>query len=94
VGRLGPRGPNGPLSAITPRKRSGRRTVEAQASGARTPVVAGDHRLLRAQRVEQTHHVADRMQERILIDLRRLIRLTVAAHVGRDGVEAGLGQRR
>src|SRR5262252_880445 len=31
-----------------------------------TPVVASDHGRLRAERVEQAHHVADEVQERVL----------------------------
>src|SRR6266850_2719289 len=31
------------------------------------PVVAGDHGRLRTERVEQAHHVADEVQERVLV---------------------------
>ena len=58
----------------------------------RAPVVPGDHRRSLAERVEQADHVADQVQERVLLDLLRRVGLAVAAHVGRDGVEAGLGQ--
>lgn len=58
-----------------------------------TPIVAGNHRLFYPQRIEQPDDVAYQMQQCVLIDLARLIGLTVAAHVGGHGVEAGLGQR-
>ena len=32
------------------------------------PVMAGDHRLLLAQSIEQTYHVADQVQQRVLVD--------------------------
>ena len=55
----------------------------------RAPIVAGDDRLLGSERIEQAHHVADQMKERVLIGRCRLVRLAVAAHVRRDSVEAG-----
>ena len=48
---------------------------------------------LGAQGVEQTHHVADQMEERVLVDRLRPIGPAVAAHVGRHGAESGLGER-
>ena len=59
----------------------------------RAPVVAGDHRLLGTERIEQADHVADQVQQRVLVDRLRAVGLAVAAHVGRDGVVAGLRQR-
>lgn len=52
--------------------------------------MADDHRLLSSQRIEQSHHVADRMEEHVSIDLWRLVGSTIAAHVGRHRVEPGL----
>ena len=60
----------------------------------RAPVVAGDHRRFRTQGVEQTHHVADEVQERVLVDGLGPVGLPVPAHVGRHRVEAGLRKRR
>ena len=60
----------------------------------RAPVVADDHRLSLAQRVEQADHVADQMQQRVLVDRLGPVGLAIAAHVGRDGVEAGLRRAR
>ena len=59
----------------------------------RAPIVADDDRLRRAQRVEHADHVADEMKQRVLIDGFRLACLAIAAHVGRDGAIAGLGER-
>src|SRR4051794_26023200 len=42
-----------------------------------TPVVAGYYRMLDAERVKQTDHVADQVQRGILLDLRRGIGLRV-----------------
>jgi hypothetical protein len=50
--------------------------------------VAGDRRLFDAQGIEQTHHVADEVQESVLLDRCRPIRSAIAAHVGRNGMKA------
>jgi len=55
--------------------------------------VPGDHRSLLTERVEQAHHVADKVKERVLLDGLGTIGLSVAAHVGRDRMEAGPCQR-
>ena len=60
----------------------------------RAPVVAGDDRGRLAERVEQPDHVADQMEQRVLVDRLRRVGLAVAAHVGRHRVVAGIGQRR
>jgi hypothetical protein len=94
VGRTGPqpRGRNGTLSAITPRTRD-------SPSGRGLPchrgayVVPGNHRLLGAQRVKQTHQVANMMKHRVCLDLLRTVGLTVTTQVARDRVESGLGER-
>ena len=59
----------------------------------RAPVVADDDGLRRAQRVEHADHVADKVEQRVLIDCLGLACLAIAAHVGRDRVVAGLGER-
>ena len=58
----------------------------------RAPIVPGDHRRLGTERVEQADHVADEMEERVLLDLLRRVGLPVAAHVRRHGMEAGFGE--
>ncbi len=60
----------------------------------RTPIVAGDDRLFGAQRVDQAHHVADQMKERVLVDRLGAVGLAIATHVGGHGVKPGLGERR
>jgi len=47
----------------------------------------------RFQRVEQARQVADQMEDGILIDRLGGVALAIAAHVQRDGVEAGGGER-
>jgi len=54
--------------------------------------VPGDHRSLLTERVEQAHHVADKVKERVLLDCLGAISLTIAAHVGRHGMEPGCGE--
>ena len=76
----------------TARKRSGR-TQRRGPRDDRAPVVADDHRLLLAERVAQAEHVADQVEDRVAVDLRRLVALPVAAHVGRDRVIARGGER-
>ena len=57
-----------------------------------TPVVAGNHRRRLAQRIEQSHHVAGKMKQRVLVDRIGGIGPAVAAHVRRHRMEARLGQ--
>ena len=59
----------------------------------RAPVVADDDGLTGAERVKHANHVADEVKQRVLIDLVRLACLAIAAHVGRDGAIARLGER-
>ncbi len=59
----------------------------------RAPVMADDDRPLDAERVDHADHVADQMQERVLLDLLGAVGLSVAAHVRRDRMIAGLRQR-
>ncbi len=60
----------------------------------RAPVVPRDHSLFGAQHVEESHHIADEMQQGVLVDRLRSVGPAVTAHVGRDGVESGCRQRR
>jgi hypothetical protein len=60
----------------------------------RAPVVAGNHRRLFAERTDEADHVADQVQERVGLDLRRRVGLAVTAHVRRHRVKAGGGERR
>src|SRR5258707_10629167 len=60
----------------------------------RAPIVAGDHRLSGAERIKESHHVTDEMQQGVLVDRLRSVGPTVTAHVGSDGVESGCRQRR
>jgi hypothetical protein len=55
--------------------------------------MADDHGGLSAERVEQAHHVADQVEDGVLVDRLRPIALAVAAHVGRDRMEARGGKR-
>jgi len=59
----------------------------------RARVVADDHRRRRLQRVEQPDHVADEVQDRVLVDRMRRIGLAVATHSGGHRVEAGRRER-
>jgi hypothetical protein len=56
--------------------------------------VTSDDRSLGAQRVEQPDHIANQMEQRVLIDRLRAIGTAVAAHVGCHGMKPGLGERR
>jgi hypothetical protein len=56
--------------------------------------VANDHSRLGVKGVEQADHVANEVEESILIDRVRAITLAIAAHVRRHDMEAGLSQRR
>lgn len=58
----------------------------------RTPVMADDHCLLLAQRPNQSHHVADEMQHRVLVRIGRRVGAAIAAHVEGDGTLACRGQ--
>src|SRR6266511_4125457 len=60
----------------------------------RAPIVTGDDGRLSSKRVHQADHVADEVEERVLVDGLGPIGLAVAAHVGRNGVESGLCERR
>src|SRR5208283_738945 len=46
------------------------------------------------ERVEQADHVADQVEERVLLDLRRAVGLAIATHVGRKHMETGFGEGR
>ena len=59
----------------------------------RAPIVPDDDRPLRPERVDDADHVADEMQDRVFLDLLGTVGLAVAAHVGRDSMVAGLGER-
>ena len=59
----------------------------------RAPVVTDHDRLVGAERVHDPDHVAGQMEERIGLDRLGPVGLPIAAHVGRDGMIAGLGQR-
>jgi hypothetical protein len=75
----------------------GAETVGAEERGMpcdrRSPIVAGNRCSVDAKRIKKTHHVADEMQQRVLIDCVGPIGLAVAAHIGRDDAEAGRRQR-
>jgi hypothetical protein len=58
------------------------------------PIVAGDDRLLGAERIEQPDHVADQVEERVLVDRLRPVGPAVTAHVGGHGMEPRLGECR
>ena len=47
----------------------------------------------RAQGIENADHVADEMQDRVLVDRLRRIALAVAAHIGRDNAKTGGSKR-
>ncbi len=59
----------------------------------RAPVVTDDDRPIGAERVHDPDHVAGQMEERVGVDRLGPVGLAIAAHVGRDGMVAGLGQR-
>ena len=59
----------------------------------RTPVVADDQRARLAERGHQRDHVADVMQDRVGGGIVRRGGLPEAAHVGRDGAKACVGER-
>jgi hypothetical protein len=45
------------------------------------------------KRIENADHVADKMQDRVLVDRLRRVTLAVAAHIGGDNTEAGGSKR-
>ena len=59
----------------------------------RTPVVPDDDGLLLAERGDDADHVADEVEEGVLLDLLRTVGLPVAAHVRRDRPKARVGER-
>ena len=61
---------------------------EAPGDGA-APVVADDHRLALAERLDQPAHVGDQLGERVRRHAGRLVAQVVAAEIGRDGAETG-----
>jgi hypothetical protein len=54
--------------------------------------MANNHSSWLAQRIQQSDHVAHQMEEGILIDRARTLRLAVAAHIGSDSAISGLGK--
>ena len=57
------------------------------------PIMPDDDGGRRAQGIENADHVADEMQDRVLVDRLRRVALAVAAHVGGDDTEAGGSKR-
>jgi hypothetical protein len=55
--------------------------------------MAGDHRPLGAQSIDETHDVADIMENRILLQFLRTIASSIAAQVGGYCTESSLRQR-
>jgi hypothetical protein len=70
-------------------------------SNHRTQVVAGDHCLFVAEDIYQPNHIANKLKLRVILDVRRSVGLTVAAHIrghcvvtcngqgGHDGTRTG-----
>jgi hypothetical protein len=91
-------------SRQTPRaERRAERDNSAEAVGAQkrclpcyrgADVVAGDHRLLSAQSTDETHDVADVMENRILLHFLRTVASPIAAQVECHSTEPRLRQRR
>jgi len=54
--------------------------------------VSGNDCRLGAEGIKQSHHVTGQMQQGVLVDIGWPIGVTIAAHVGRDSVEARLAQ--
>jgi len=46
-----------------------------------------------AEGIENAYHVADKMEDRVLVDRLRRVALAIAAHVGGDDPEAGGSKR-
>ena len=59
----------------------------------RAPVVADDDGLLDAEGVQNADRIGGQVAHGVASTALRRIRAAVSAHVGRDGVEAGGGQR-
>src|SRR5713226_7578109 len=59
----------------------------------RTPIVPRDHRSFGAERIKESHHIADEMKQGVLVDRFRSVGSTVTPHIGSDGVESGCRQR-
>ena len=57
------------------------------------PIMPDDDGGRRPQRIENADHVADEMQDRVLVDRLRRVALAVAAHIGGDDTEAGGSKR-
>jgi hypothetical protein len=55
--------------------------------------MAGDHRCLGAQCVKQAHHVANQVQECVILDLVWPVGFAIATHVGRHDLEPRLRER-
>jgi hypothetical protein len=49
--------------------------------------------LFNAQRIEEPNHIADEVQQRVLVDRFRVVGLTVASHIKRDSMESRRRQR-
>ena len=60
-------------------------------SNHRTQVVAGDHRLFLAEPTHQPNHIADKLKLCVILDVRRSVGLTVAAHIRCHRVVTGSG---
>src|SRR6202011_4591646 len=56
-------------------------------------VMAGDHRLLGTESIDETHDVADVIENRILLHLLRTVAPPIAAQVGGHRPESSLRQR-
>jgi hypothetical protein len=50
-------------------------------SNHRTQVVAGDHHLFVAERMHQRNHIVYKLKLRVILDVRRSVGSTVAAHI-------------
>ena len=53
-----------------------------------SPVVSDDDGFTLFERIEQTNHVTNKVEERKLVYGLRALRLTVTTHIGSDGMEA------
>src|ERR1700761_5461235 len=56
-------------------------------------IVAGNHRLLLAERVEETHDVTDVMEDRVLLHLLGTVASPVAAQIESYRTETGIRER-
>ena len=92
VGFTGRRGMKGTLIPTTAWKRSGRSSAACPRHD-RAPVVADHDRVFLSERVEHPDEVADEMEDRVGVDPLRRLGPAVPAHVRRDGVVAGRGER-